>query len=116
MYSIEEKTLQTGPHQKKVYVITFHDPKQAILGEFLMTDAPLLNYQILGKIEQVLTGECAEVTSSGQRTSLVMKKNTTRIEDMFVDLYPDLTTYPAYTIETVQLKELIQMWREKTTE
>src|SRR5690625_3794768 len=111
MYSIEEKVLTNNSLTKKIPIISFHNPEMAIVAEFLMTDAPMLQFSVLEKIDQVLSGKKEKIHSSGQRTSWVLKKDVTKIEDLFDGLYEGVKTHPPVKIETKLLKDLIYMWQ-----
>lgn len=109
MYKIREVTLKNGPKEKNVLVIDFDDPDMQIVGEFLMADAPLLHWQILREMEQVLAGEKQVATSSGNRCNLTIRPASTIISDLFVGM-DDVDVYPSYEIDTEELRDLIVMW------
>lgn len=113
MYRFKEITLKNGPNEKKVLVIDFEDPKMAIVGEFLMTDAPLLNYSILKDIEHVRSGASNYEESSGNRCALFIRKDTTQIEDLFAGIIDEEDVFSSYEIGTEELSDLVHMWREK---
>lgn len=115
MYYFREVTLKNGPIEKKRLIIEFDEPNMKIVGEFLMADAPLLRGKILKEIDQVLTGEKREITSNGNRCALTIRSSTTIISDLFVGM-KNVDVYPAYEIETKELRELIVMWFQKLEE
>lgn len=105
--------MKNGPHERKSVVIDFTDPQMAIVGEFLMADASLLDYEVLQLIDNVLSGKTPEEHMNGNRCSLTITREKTFIEDLFVDMFDDFNTYPPYDIDTKLLKDLIIMWREE---
>src|SRR5690625_604354 len=110
MYEIKEITLENKKQQKlKRLVIEFEDPKMAIVGEFLMADAPLLRGEVLQTFEQVLTGENAFAKSSGNRCTLMIRPDTTTIKDLFEEM-EGVDFYPKYEMETKKLRDLTAMW------
>lgn len=114
MYKIKEVILNHGKHQRKRLVIEFERPENAVLGEFLMTDAPLLSWSILQEMKDVLFGEIEVMQGSGNRTSWVIEKEITTISDLFSDMEEDIPVMESCTIETRKLYELVKMWHEKT--
>lgn len=115
MYDVKEITLKNGETERKDLVIEFTDPDMAIIGEFLMTDAPLLETLVEKEIERVLAGETDMIVSGGNRCRLVIKAKQTRISDL-LEGYEDVNTFPPYTINTVELQQLIRMWIDKRKE
>ncbi|HLS36248.1 MAG TPA: hypothetical protein VK061_08430 [Bacillota bacterium] len=114
MYEIREVMITQGKEERSVWVIDFHDEKYEIISEFLMTDAPMMDYHILTDLEEVLRNDKKENKVSGNRCFLHIKKDFTYIEDLFDGLFDDFETYPSVEVETNILKDLIVMWREKT--
>lgn len=98
--------MKNGIHERKKKVIEFDDTNMQIVGEFLMTDAPLLGGEMLKEMNSVLTGQRDEVESSGNRCSVFIQADVTLIEDLF-------ETYPPYKIETKKLRDLTEMWLNK---
>lgn len=115
MYEIKEITLKNGETERNELVIEFTDPKMAIIGEFLMADASLLDTLVVKEIDRVLAGETDMIVSGGNRCRLVIKAEQTRISDL-LEGYEDVETLPAYTIDTNELKLLIMMWLERLRE
>lgn len=109
MYDIKEILLKNNTHEKKRLVITFYDETMAIVGEFLMTDAPLMDGEVTRVIETVLQGELAETTFTGQRCHLKITNTETTIEDLYEDI-AGMIPLNAYTIPTETLLELTYMW------
>ena len=114
MFEIKEVMLNQGKHQRKRLVIEFELPEQAVLGEILMTDAPLLSWNILQEMNDVLCGEKEVVQGSGNRTSWVIQKEITTISDLFSDMDEDIPVMETCTIETKILYDLVKMWQSKT--
>lgn len=112
MYDIKEIILTNNSIKKKRPIITFHDEKQAIVGEFLMTDAPLLRDDVLNVLQSVLNNEQIKANISGNRTHLHIMKNKTTITDLF-DAIDGFSLYEQYTIETDSLYDLTKMWLER---
>jgi|SRR5690625_545307 len=112
LYQIKEITLTNGPKERKRSTIIFDDPKMQIVGEFLMTDAPMIQGEILRDMEQVISGEKEAIEVNGNRFFVTMKDDVTKIEDLFTGM-DGVETYPAYTMQTKELKELVEMWLRK---
>ena len=112
MYQVKEIRLTNGGRERKRLVIEFCDPDKQIVGEFLMSDAPMLNGIILQEIDQVLNGKKRMITSSGNRCFITVKSDVTMIEDLLTAM-EGVEAYPPYTLDTKELRELIVMWFEK---
>lgn len=112
MYQFKEVTLKNASKERKVLVIEFSDPKMAIVGEFLMADAPLIEGEILQKIEAVLAGDKVMVQSTGNRCALEIKADMTIISDLFEGM-DGVDSYPTFQIETEILRELIIIWFDR---
>lgn len=112
MYDIKEVVLKNKRQKKKRLVITFHDEKMTVVGEFLMTDVPLLNKEAVQLIEKVLQYECEQKFFTGQRCHLNITKETTTISDLYVDIDGMIPLEP-YTISTRTLLDLINMWLKR---
>lgn len=115
MYEIKEITLTNGETERKDLMIEFTDPNMAIVGEFLMADAALLDTLVMKEIDRVLAGDTDMIVSGGNRCRLVIKAEQTRISDL-LEGYEDVDALPPYTIDTVELKKLILMWIERKKE
>ncbi|MBU5468480.1 hypothetical protein KQI49_16780 [Virgibacillus sp. MSJ-26] len=115
MFYFREVTLKNGSSEKKRLIIEFDKPDMKIVGEFLMADAPLLHGKILQEIDQVLAGEKREIISNGNRSTLTIKSKTTVISDLFAGM-ENVDVYPAYEIDTIELRELIVTWFKKLEE
>lgn len=113
MYQIREIILKNKHVQRKRLIIEFADPAQAIIAEFLMTDASLLNFSVLEDLNKVINRDCNYLESTGNRCLLKIKPDKTIIEDLFEELYTDYDTLPAYQINTKELKDLVYMWKKK---
>ncbi len=111
MYTIREVSLQHGDHQRKRSVITFKDRKKQIVGEFLMSDAPMMDFAIIHDIQVVLRGEEQSITRNGNRCTITITKEITHIEDLYTDLYEGLHTYAPYVMDTKEALTLIRMWK-----
>lgn len=116
MYEFKEVTLQNGPHEKKVLVIEFDEPKMGIIGEFLMADASLLDYQILDVINDVLSRRSDYELSTGNRCSLEIKQDKTSVSDLLAGMYDGFDGFQEIDIDTRELQALIMMWRDKLSE
>ena len=110
MYQIKEKILRNGDHERKILTIQFDQPEMAIVGEFLMTDASLLNYQVLDKLEHVLSGKKPIDYFTGNRCYLTIKHERTTIEDLYEGM-DEINTLPSYSVATEKLISLVKMWR-----
>lgn len=115
MYNLKKVPLKNskGEEEDNVLVIEFTDPEMAIIGEFLMTDAPLHNFAVLQVIEEILEQKIPPQIINGNRCSLEVGKNKAVIKDMLINFFEGVQTYPSYTIETNKLRELIEMWKRE---
>lgn len=111
MYQIRKVVFKNEPIERKTLVIEFDNPQMDIVGEFLMTDASLVQYSVLDQIEKVLSGEIDVSESSGNRCMLEIKRDKTLLSDLFEGMFDGFDTFPAYEIETELLKDLIIMWK-----
>lgn len=112
IYHLKEITLRNGPKEKQVLVIEFTKKEKAIVAEFLMTDASMLNYEVLNIINEVLSGKSKQKSFSGNRCYLEIKQHKTYIEDLYEGMYEGFKTLPAYEIKTKRLKDLIIRWKK----
>lgn|SRR5699024_1115910 len=112
MYTIREVSLQHGTQERKRSVITFKERNKQIIGEFLMSDAPMMNFAIIHDIQVVLRGVESSITRNCNRCSINITKEITYIEDLYTDLYEGLHTYAPYALDTTELLKLIRMWKE----
>ncbi|MBM7601572.1 hypothetical protein JOC34_004000 [Virgibacillus halotolerans] len=112
MYQIKEIPLKNGAMRRKSLAIYFDDPAMAIVGEFLMADAPIMNAAILNEIDGVLDGETDDATSSGNRCKLEVKSDKTLIYDLF-DEFDGVDAYLPCEIDTRKLRALIVMWLDE---
>lgn len=115
MYDIKEITLKNSHHEKKRKIITFHDEAMAIVGEFLMTDAPLMDGRIVHVIERVIQGEKDTATFTGQRCQLIIAVDETTMTDLYAEI-SGMTSLASYTINTITLLDLINMWLKRLSE
>lgn len=115
MYEFREVTMKNGLYKRKTLAIDFENPKMAIVGEFLMTDATLLSGKVIVEIDLVLLGEKEVNVVSGNRCGLEIRSDKTIITDLFDDI-EDTLQYESFTISTIELRELIVMWLEKLLE
>lgn len=111
MYTIREVSLQHGTHERKRSVITFQEREKQIIGEFLMSDAPMMNFAIIHDIEVVLQGIENSITRNGNRCTITIMKYNTHIEDLYSDLYEGLHTYTPFSMDTNEVLALIRMWK-----
>jgi|SRR5690625_6159994 len=114
MYELKTVTVHgKGKQQKKdVLVAEVSDERFAIIGAFLMTDAPLMNYAVLKRIDAVLTGEETESTFSGNRCSVTIKPDVSELEDLFAGMGDDVPAYETCEIETERVKDVILKWKK----
>lgn len=108
MYEIKEIELKNRSITKKRLVISFHDEKMLIVGEFLMTDASLMDGEVLTLFKSVLTGEKSSETFSGNRCYVIINRDHTVIEDLLDDY-----SYPTYVMDTNELYDLTKMWLKR---
>jgi len=113
LYTIKEVILKNKHHEQKRKIIEFHDPDMAIVAEFLMSDASLLNFYILKQIESVLSGKRQEASVNGNRCAVHITKHKTVIEDLLTDMFDGIQPYETYEIDTTTFKELILMWHDE---
>jgi len=116
MYQIREVVLCRGEDKKKRLVIEFTAPDQAILGEFLMADAPMFAGGILQEIDAVILGEREKMIGSGNRCGWEIDADQAVINDLFADMGDDVPSMPTCTIETKKLAELVDIWLTKRKE
>lgn len=114
MYDIREVIVKNGPHERSVWVIDFEDPSMDIIGEFLMTDASMMDYQVLDELNDVLSGTKSDSKFNGNRCILHINGQQTKIEDLFVGLFDDFHTFESCKINTEELRDLIVLWRKQT--
>ena len=112
MYKIKEITLKNGPVEKKRPIIEFDNPNMAIIGEFLMADAPLLHAAVLNEIDKVLAGKERLITSVGNRCKLEIRPDITVIYDLFEGM-EDMDPLLPCKMDTKQLSHLIEIWLKK---
>lgn len=112
MYEIREIELKNGEHIKKRLVITFADSAYEIVGTFLMSDAPMFQFELIEDVGAVLAGKREPFTMAGNRCELKVDVRETRIEDLFADDASDVSMQAA-TIPTTKLLEWMRMWREE---
>lgn len=112
MYEIKEIELMNNSITKKRLVITFHDEEMAIVSEFLMTDASLMDGSVLNLLLEVIQGTKEEAQFSGNRCYLTINKDKTIIQDLLSDL-AGITPYKTLEIKTDLLYELTNMWLKR---
>lgn len=110
MYQLREVTLTNNSRERKVLVIEFTDPQKAIIAEFLMSDAHLLQGKVVRDIDTVLSGKRDYLKSTGNRCALEITRETTQITDLFANINEDFTALDSYNISTSKLRGLIVMW------
>lgn len=109
-YEIKQIELHNKNGTRKKLIIEFFDPAYALLGEFLNVDASLLNWYILREVKAVLDNEKDQVESSGNRTSITVTKEQTRIEDLFDGIIADEDVLTPIVIETDTLYQILVNW------
>lgn len=112
MYHIREVVLKSKTHIKKRPVIEFDDSEKAIVGEFLMVDAPLDDWDALDAISEVLDGKVSKRHMSGNRCKTVMTAEKTYICDLFSEA-EGVPVFSDCMIETETLRELMVMWKKE---
>lgn len=110
MYQIKEITLHHGKQTRKRLIIEFNNQENAILGEFLMTDAPMFHGELLNEVKAVLKDEREIVNGSGNRTSWNIDKQKAVIDDLFAEMEENFTSYPSTIIETTKLYDIMTVW------
>lgn len=115
LYTFREVILKNESYERKRLVIDFSKKDMAIVGEFLMSDAHLVNGKVLKEINDVIAGKKETILSSGNRCAWEIHADTTIISDLFVDM-DGVQSYAAYEIETPELKRLIEIWLKKVAE
>lgn len=110
MYQIKEVTLQHGKHTRSRLIIEFDEPKYAILSEFLMTDAPMLQRELMKEVKEVLERQRKVVKGSGNRTSWNISEQQAVIEDLFTYMNQTIPSYPTSRIETSKLYDIMFEW------
>lgn len=110
MYEIKVKTLHHKGRRRKRLVIEFTDKKKEILQEFLMTDALLLDGELIQEVEALLRGDRMLVSGSGNRTSWHIDKECAVIDDLFADMGIDLPLFTSTAIETTKLYDIMIAW------
>lgn len=109
-YELKEITLHHKDRTRRKLVIEFSNPNFAIFGEYLMVDAPLLNWHILKEIKYVLANEKERVTSSGNRTIITITKEKTVIEDLLDGLADEDDLLAPVIIETETFYDVLVKW------
>src|SRR5690625_2433719 len=110
MYQIKEVTLQHGKHTRRRLVIEFDESKYAILSEFLMSDAPMLQRELMKEVKEVLECQRKAVKGSGNRTSWSINEEQAVIEDLFTYMDQNIPSYPTCIIETSKLYDIMFEW------
>ena len=110
MYQIKEVTLRHGKHIRNHLIIEFNDSKYAILSEFLMTDAPMFQRELMQEVKEVLEGQREVVKGSGNRTSWNISIQHAVIEDLFLYMDQNIPSYPTCMIETSTLYDIMFEW------
>jgi len=105
-YKIREVELKNKEISRTRTVIEFEDESKAIVAEFLMADAALLNWQIIKDVEAILAGEKEEIQSVANRTKITIRKSETIIEDSFDDEYALETV----CLQTKDFQALLKEW------
>lgn len=112
LYKLKTVTVQGKMNNKDVLVVEFTDEAYQIIGAFLMTDAPLMNFSVLTLLEKVLVGKKAREQFSGNRCRLDITKEKTIINDLFSGLGDDVPAYRSCEVETRQLKDWVVQWKK----
>lgn len=112
MYEIREIELKNGDYTKKRLVIMFKDVGYEIVGTFLMSDAPMFQFELIEDIGAVLAGKRESFTQAGNRCHITVGVGETVIEDLFAEDAPDVSMETA-TVNTRKLLEWMKMWRKE---
>lgn len=112
MYQIKPIILKNATIEKKDLIIQFDDPKMAIVAEFLMADAPLMNGAVLEEMDLVIDGKKDFLASSGNRCKLEISPDRTFIYDLFAGI-EGFDAYLPCEIATSKLRRLIVMWLDE---
>lgn len=108
-YTIQEVKLTGSGKEKRRKVIRFNNPDLRLLEEFLMVDAPLHDWSILRRFEEVNRQGTSLGPFVGNRTSTMIGPVQTKIEDSFD--FPGMDPLPSVKLPTDMLYELILTWR-----
>lgn len=111
MYEIREIELKNDKHVKRRLVITFEDPQEEIIGVFLMSDAPMYQFELIGDLEAVLSGQREPFVQAGNRCEIEVGVKETVISDLFAHMVED-AAMPSVTLKTEKLLQYIKMWQE----
>lgn len=112
LYEIKEIELHNKNETRKKLIIQFSNPACSLLGEFLNVDASLLNWYILQEVKAVLADEKRRVKSSGNRTSIEITKEQTKIEDLLDGIVADEDLLAPVVIETEKFYRILMKWYE----
>lgn len=115
-YEIKVIELQNKNETRKRLVIEFNNEKYALLAEYLMIDAPLLNWRILSELEKVLGNKQSKIQLTGNRTTISMTKDHTTIRDALADMMGDTSKLESILMKTDKFKQILVQWYEKYTE
>lgn len=102
-YPYATEVLQVGPHQ--VLIMRVPDEIE-LVATFLSSDARDMGDFFLEAIEKVLSGQESYQEVSGNVCGLEIRKELTRV----IDNLADDGIGNACTIETEELKQLIEVW------
>lgn len=114
-YEIKEIQLRNKDTYRKRLIIEFADKSLNILAEFLMVDAPLLNWRIIKDVEGVLSNKKERIQLAGNRTKITVTKKETIIEDLYEDLSDYENKLQQVTLHTAEFQSILQHWHEETT-
>src|SRR5699024_91320 len=112
MYHIREVDLKSKTHIKKRPVVEFDDSEKAIVGEFLMVDVPLDDWDAWDAIREVRAGKVAQRNMSGNHCNIVMTAEKTYIYYLFSEA-EGVPVFSDCMIETETLRELMVMWKKE---
>lgn len=115
-YEIKEVELRNNSITKKRRIIQFADEQYEILAEFLMSDAPLMDWQIVRQVENVINGNATSIKSSGNRTHIHVTLEETVLTDLLSSIEKDFSALQPLRIKTENLYSLLQRWYTLNTE
>lgn len=115
-YEIKEVELRNNSITKKRRIIQFADEQYEILAEFLMSDAPLMDWQIVREVENVVNGNATSIKSSGNRTHIHVTLEETVLTDLLASIENDFSALQPLRIKTENLYSLLQRWYTLNTE
>jgi len=112
LYKVREIELKNKNQTIKRLIIEFEDSACAILAEYLMVDAPLLNWKVINEMDAVLNERKKETQLSGNRTLITVNNLETKIEDLLAGMVDESDKLPTVVIETDAFHHILINWYE----